>query len=162
MNLPTIQLAVTGDVFTASGVTNEIAWSIRAEAERATAARTSIRINGAQVADVTIHAEAADLLAAEVQEVGAALVWSALRAKSSQTGAQEVIIDLRTSDGHSSASLRDRFIAGEGATPEEALAVLGSYMAELHRRGLPLLPAAEICAALYQEIGADRPTQENA
>lgn len=80
MDFPHVLLAVSGDVFHASGVAFNVQWSIRAEAETDTAARTSVRVDGRQVADITVHAETRDALVEETQSVSAALVWSAMRA----------------------------------------------------------------------------------
>jgi len=83
--LPDIWLTVRGDVFEAKGVwavdTPPISWSIYAEAESATAARTRIKITDQIVADLTIHASDKSQLPDEVQEIASAIVWSAIRCK---------------------------------------------------------------------------------
>lgn len=85
MQLPHILLAVTKDVFHASGET-PVPWSIRAEAETDTAARTSVLVNALQVADITVHSPSRETLVYETQTIAAALVWSALRATLGHSG----------------------------------------------------------------------------
>jgi len=81
VELPLIQLQVRGHVFEASG-SDPVQWSIYAEAllDPSCSARTHILVNNERMADVTIHSPGGDIeLVQEVQEVSAALVWSAIR-----------------------------------------------------------------------------------
>lgn len=78
-DLPEILLGVSGDVFSASDTTRDcIQWGIYAEAETQDSARSRVVVDGNKVADITVHSDGS--LADEVQEVCAALVWSAIRA----------------------------------------------------------------------------------
>lgn len=75
--LPHVRLSVSGDVFRA-GSSMPVPWEIYAEAESPNAARTRITLDGRVMADVTIHANEIPL-PEEVQEVSAAILWSAIR-----------------------------------------------------------------------------------
>lgn len=88
--LPHIQLKIRGHVFEAAGG-EPVPWVIYAEAlmEPEHAARTRIMVDGKRVADVTIHSPGGDIeLVQEVQEVAAALVWSAIRSVLMKTRAE--------------------------------------------------------------------------
>lgn len=92
--LPSVMLGVDRDTAAASGATaDEIEWSIRAEAEGAGSARCAVHVDGRPVADITVHEQPATEvpLVMEVQEVCAALVWSAIRAvRANRAGAPDV------------------------------------------------------------------------
>lgn len=78
-DLPSVVLTISGDVFHAKGQTGDVIdWSIHAEAEHDDEARCRVVVDGRQVADISVHAHPADLVT-EVQTIGAALVWSAIR-----------------------------------------------------------------------------------
>ena len=77
--LPWVRLSVEGNVFSDRGST-PFPWSIRAEAETESSARTAITINSELLADITIHQlPGKDSLTEEVQAVGAAILWSGMR-----------------------------------------------------------------------------------
>jgi len=77
-DLPSVQLKVSEDVFTASGQ-YPVPWEIYSEAIDDAEARTRVKVNGVQVADIMVYAKSMSALPEEVQAIGAALVWSAIR-----------------------------------------------------------------------------------
>ena len=78
--LPDVMIEVIGDTFSCVGA-DPLSWKIYAEVTGPgeESARTQITIAGRMIADITIHVTHRDLLVNEVQEVSAAILWSALR-----------------------------------------------------------------------------------
>jgi len=80
--LPEVHLQVSGDVFYASG-DMPYKWKIYAEAIDEGSACTQIRLDDVLIANITVHIidYRKENLVNETQEISAALLWSAIRAK---------------------------------------------------------------------------------
>ena len=79
-DLPTVHLTVDGDGFRSIG-DNSPGWSITARYIDDTSAVVKVALLGERIAEVTVHCRPGESIADEAQAIGAALLWSAMRAE---------------------------------------------------------------------------------